>query len=691
MANTSKPSEPIAPIQDQNLSVTLKENRSFPPPEDFRSKANVSPTSWPEAVKFGAENPEAYWAKSAESLHWFKKWDRVLDWKPPQARWFVGGKINASYNCLDRHLPANAKKAAIIWEGEPGEQVTWTYADLHAETVALTAVLRKLGLKSGDRIAIYMPMIPEAAVAMLACARGGFTHTVIFGGFSSEALKDRIRDAEAKIVITADFGYRKGAKVGLVEQVNKAVAECPSVQKVIVAARDQAGKFSEENSVGDAENSSKHLDWANLLSSVSKSDRDQKGHAEEVDSEHPLFILYTSGTTGKPKGIVHSTGGYLTGVLQTSKDVFDLKSTDLYWCTADIGWVTGHSYVIYGPLAAGASIFMYEGAPTTPKADRFWDMIERHRISILYTAPTAIRAFMRLGTDHPKAHDLSSLRLLGSVGEPINPVAWMWYRETIGGNRCPIVDTYWQTETGAIVVSPLPGVVATKPGSATLPLPGYDVDVVDKHGQSVPKGTGGYLVIRKPWPSMARTIHKDPERFKKTYFSEFPQHGHGIYFTGDGARKDEDGYIWCLGRVDDVLNVSGHRLGTMEIESALVSHPQVAEAAVVGRPDELKGQAVVAFVTLKADAAAFLGKDEVKLAAIKKELKIHVGNEIGALARPDDLILTDALPKTRSGKIMRRLLRELAAGGQVKGDTTTLEDLSVLASLTLGSPSHEED
>ena len=673
---------------NENLSVTLTENRSFPPSESFSSQANVDQFLYDRQMRFGQGDWTGYWAEAALDLNWSKSWDRVLKWDPPQARWFEGGKLNASFNCLDRHLPTMAQKAAIVWEGEPGEVATWTYSELHSQTVRFTAVLRKLGLKPGDSVAIYLPMIPEAVVAMLACARGGFVHTVVFGGFSSESLKDRLQDAECKAVITADFGYRKGAEIPLKPQVDIAVAQCPTVQSVICVSRAMAGQstpetfrsFSARGAKPRAEKTGSvtNYSWHELLVGITATEQKDLGKPEEVDSEHPLFILYTSGTTGKPKGIVHSTAGYLTGALRTFRDVFDIKPQDLYWCTADIGWITGHSYVVYGPLAAGASLFMYEGALTHPAGDRFWAMIERHRVSILYTAPTAIRSFMRLGDELPASRDLSSLRLLGTVGEPINPEAWMWYRDKIGGNRCPIVDTYWQTETGAIVISPLPGVTATKPGSATKPLPGYDVDVVDKAGVSVPAGSGGYLVIRKPWPSMARTIHKDPERFKQAYFSEYAG---GVYFTGDGARKDADGYIWCLGRVDDVLNVSGHRLGTMEIESALVSHPKVAEAAVVGRPDEIKGQAVVAFVTLKADQSKAYGKDSKKLEALRAEIKKHVTKEIGAIARPDDIRFTDALPKTRSGKIMRRLLRELAAGGQVRGDTTTLEDLSVIAAL----------
>ncbi len=675
----------MSPIpSSENLSVTLRETRSFSPSEDFVSKATIKATGYGQLIQAATADPEAYWANAAEELTWFKPWDKILNWNPPQSEWFIGGKINASFNCLDRHLTTRARKAALVWEGEPGEVITWTYSELHFQVELLTTALRKLGLKPGDRVAIYMPMILEATVAMLACARGGFTHTVIFGGFNAEALKDRINDAQARVVLTGDGGYRKGSWIDLRTQTDKAVAACPTVEHVISIQRKLAGQLrgatvqdSPEPTPGRVAHALLH-DWHALLHTVTPSDRRAMGGPEPLDSEHPLFILYTSGTTGKPKGIVHSTGGYLTGVLRTTQQVFDLKDEDLYWCTADIGWITGHSYLVYGPLAAGASLFIYEGAPNHPTPDRIWAMIERHRISVLYTAPTAIRSFMRLGIELPRSRDMSSLRLLGTVGEPINPEAWMWYRENVGSGRCPIVDTYWQTETGAIVISPIPGALATKPGSATRPLPGYDVDVVDKQGNPVPAGSGGYLVIRKPWPSMARTIHGDPERFKKAYFSDFEN---GVYFTGDGARKDNDGYIWCLGRVDDVLNVSGHRLGTMEIESALVAHPKVAEAAVVGRPDEIKGQAIVAFITLKAVAANEVSGNPGALAALKKELQQHVTHEIGALARPDDLRFADALPKTRSGKILRRLLRELAAGGQISGDVTTLEDLTVLATL----------
>ena len=678
------PSPPPGKTSD-NIQVTLREDRRFEPRAEFVKRAGLNREEFAQITAAATKNPEGYWAEAARELDWIRPWDQVLNWKPPHAEWFVGGKLNASANCLDRHLAKNGDRVALIWEGEPteGAPVTWTYRELHAQVERLTAGLRKLGLRPGDRVAIYLPLVPEAAVAMLACARGGFTHTVVFAGFSEQALRDRIQDAQARAVITADGGYRKGAWVPLKTSTDAAIAACPSVEFCVSLDRKQAGVparpegRSEKTEKNPANSHVQDHDWHGLVASLTESEVTRLGGIEPLDSEHPLFILYTSGTTGKPKGIVHTTGGYLTGVLRSTKTVFDLRpEEDVYWCTADIGWVTGHSYVVYGPLAAGATVFLYEGAPTWPDAHRFWKMIERHRISILYTAPTAIRAFMKLGDQYPAAHDLNSLRLLGTVGEPINPEAWMWYRDRVGGGRCPIVDTYWQTETGSIVISPLPGAVATKPGSATLPLPGYDVEVLDKQGGAVPRGSGGYLVIRKPWPSMARTIHGDPERFQKQYFSDFPN---GIYFTGDGARKDEDGYIWCLGRVDDVLNVSGHRLGTMEIESALVSHPSVAEAAVVGRPDDLKGQAVIAFVTLKSDAKAKAGPDG--LAAVAAALKAHVVKEIGALARPEEVRFADALPKTRSGKIMRRLLRELATTGKVQGDTTTLEDLGVVEAL----------
>ncbi len=669
---------------EESLSVNLKETRRFPVPPGFAEQANLKPDEHRRLLEIGRKDAEGYWAGVARELKWRKPFTRVLDWQPPFAKWFVDGELNAAENCLDRHLEKNGNKAAIVWEGEPtGESARWTYRELHDRVVRMTAALRGLGLKKGDAVAIYLPLVPEGIVAMLACARAGLPHTVVFGGFSAESLKDRIVDADAKAVLTADYGWRKGGKIALREQVERAIAGAPGVRHVVTLKRAEVGSKAAPGGITGVPvsariGSAEEHDWYALANAVPESELATRGAIESVEAEHPLFILYTSGTTGKPKGIVHSTGGYLAGVMRSTRDVFDVKPTDLYWCTADIGWVTGHSYVVYGPLALGASIFLYEGAPTTPGPDRFWAMIAKHRISILYTAPTAIRAFMKLGAEWPKKHDLGSLRVLGSVGEPINPEAWMWYREIIGGNRCPIVDTYWQTETGSIVVSPIPGVVATKPGSATLPLPGYDVDVLDRDGKPVPLGSGGLLVIKKPWPSMARTIHGDPERFQKTYFSAFKD---GIYFTGDGARRDEDGYIWCLGRVDDVLNVSGHRLGTMEIESALVSHPKVAEAAVVARPDELKGQAVVVYVSLKSEFAKAVAADPAAAKILKDELRAHVGREIGSFARPDDVHLADGLPKTRSGKIMRRLLRELATSGEVKGDTSTLEDLNVIAAL----------
>jgi acetyl-CoA synthetase len=582
----------------------------------------------------------------------------VLEWKAPFAKWFVGGQLNVSENCLDRHVTTWRKnKAAIIWEGEPGETRTLTYQELLREVCRFANVLRGLGVEKGDRVGIYMPMIPEAAVTMLACARIGATHSVVFGGFSSEAVRDRMNDAEAKVIVTADGAYRRGTIVHLKANVDGALsgAGCPSVAGVVVVRRTgetipmQAGRD--------------HW-WHERMEAAS-----DVCPAEPLDSEHPLYILYTSGTTGKPKGVVHTTAGYLLQAALTTKYVFDLKDEDTFWCTADIGWVTGHSYVVYGPLANGATTLMYEGAPNWPEPDRFWRMIARHRVNVFYTAPTAIRAFVRWGEQWPLKHDLSSLRLLGTVGEPINPEAWMWYRTVIGGSRCPIVDTWWQTETGAIMITPLPGVTPTKPGSGTLPFFGVEPDVVDKDGKPVPAGAGGYLVIKKPWPSMLRTVYKDPERHAE-YWKKFP----GIYFTGDGARRDADGYFWIMGRVDDVINVAGHRLGTMEVESALVSHPRVAEAAVVGRPDDLKGQALVAFVTVQSGGAT---PDE----KLRAELKEHVVKEIGAIARPDEIRFTDGLPKTRSGKIMRRLLRDIAAGSETVGDTTTLEDYSVLARL----------
>jgi acetyl-CoA synthetase len=639
------------------IESTLHETRLFPPPAEFSAGAHVkSYAEYEEIYNRAAENPEAFWASVAENLHWFKKWDTVLKWEAPHAEWFVGGKINASYNCLDRHLETHRKnKAAIIWEGEPGEVRTLTYQQMHRQVSKFANVLKKSNIKTGDRVALYMPLIPELAIAMLACARIGATHTVIFGGFSADAIRDRVNDGECKLIVTADGGYRRGAEIKLKETVDRAVAQTPSVENIIVFRRTGSKIHME---IG------RDYWWHELMETVS-----DDCPAAELDSEHPLFILYTSGTTGKPKGILHTTGGYLTQTYITSKWVFDLKDEDTYWCTADIGWVTGHSYVVYGPLANGATVFMYEGAPNHPEPDRFWRIIERHKINIFYTAPTAIRAFIKWGEQYPLKHDLSSLRLLGTVGEPINPEAWMWYHAIIGKKKCPIVDTWWQTETGAIMISPLPGATPTVPGTATRPFPGILIDIQTKAGKSVGANEGGYLVVTKPFPSMLRTIYKDDERYKQTYWSEIP----GVYFAGDGARRDAHGYFWIMGRVDDVINVSGHRLGTAEVESALVSHEAVAEAAVVGRPDDIKGQAISAFVTLEGGRQ---GSEELKNA-----LRAHVAKEIGSLAKPDDIRFTDALPKTRSGKIMRRLLRELASGNAVAGDTTTLEDFSVLEKL----------
>ncbi|MDQ3041915.1 MAG: acetate--CoA ligase [Acidobacteriota bacterium] len=639
------------------IESTQIETRVFPPAAEFSANAHIkSFEEYEQIYNRAAADPEAFWASVAENLHWFKKWDTVLKWNEPHAEWFVGGKINASYNCIDRHLETFRKnKAAIIWEGEPGETRTLTYQQLHRQVCKFANVLKKSGVKTGDRIALYMPLVPELAIAMLACARIGATHTVIFGGFSADAIRDRVNDGECKLIVTADGGYRRGSEIKLKEVVDQAVEQTPSVENVIVFRRT-ASKVNMK--IG------RDYWWHELMETVN-----DICSAEELDSEHPLFILYTSGTTGKPKGILHTTGGYLTGTYITSKWIFDLKEEDTYWCTADIGWVTGHSYVVYGPLANGATVFMYEGAPNHPEPDRFWKLIERHKINIFYTAPTAIRAFIKWGEQHPLKHDLSSLRLLGTVGEPINPEAWMWYHTIIGKQKCPIVDTWWQTETGAIMISPLPGATPTVPGTATRPFPGISMDIQTRAGKSVPANEGGYLVITKPFPSMLRTIWGDDERYQKTYWSEIPH----VYFAGDGARRDERGYFWIMGRVDDVINVSGHRLGTAEIESALVSHEAVAEAAVVGKPDEIKGQAIAAFVTLEGGRQ---GSEQ-----LKTELRNHVAKEIGALAKPDDIRFTDVLPKTRSGKIMRRLLRELASGGTVAGDVTTLEDFSVLEKL----------
>jgi acetyl-CoA synthetase len=643
---------------ESNIESHLSEKRVFPPPPEFASRSRIgSMAEHQRLYRESLDEPEKFWSREAGELVWRKKWERLLEWSAPFAKWFVGGQINISENCLDRHLTTSRRnKAALIWEGEPGDRRTLTYQQLHREVCRFANVLKRNGVAKGDRVIIYMPAIPEAAIAMLACARIGAVHSVVFGGFSAEAIRDRIADSGATLLVTADGGYRRGAIVPLKRNVDEALRVGTPVKRVIVFRRAGNDIHIEEG---------RDVWWHDELEQVHA-----KCEPEPLDSEHPLYILYTSGSTGKPKGILHTTGGYLVGIYCTTKYVFDLRDDDIYWCTADIGWVTGHSYVVYGPLACGATTLMYEGAPNWPEPDRFWRIIEDYGVNILYTAPTAIRAFIRWGNDWVKKHDLSSLRLLGSVGEPINPEAWMWYYEVIGGGRCPIVDTWWQTETGAIMITPLPGAIAQKPGSGTLPFFGVDPAVVDERGEEVAPNVGGKLIIRRPWPSMLRTIYGDDERFEKQYWSEFP----GRYLTGDGARRDEDGYFWIVGRIDDVLNVAGHRLGTSEIESALVSHPKVAEAAVVGRPDEMKGQAVVAFVTLKGAVEAH---DD-----LKRELRDHVGQHIGAIAKPDEVRFAEALPKTRSGKIMRRLLKEIASGKTVTGDTTTLEDFGVLAKLS---------
>ena len=641
----------------ENITSVLSEKRLFKPPASFARQAYVSSFAhYKRMYNASVRDPEKFWSAAARELVWFRKWKKVLQWRLPFAKWFIGGRMNVSYNCLDRHLQTWRKnKAAILWEGEPGDSRTLTYQQLHSEVCRFANVLKHLGVVKGDRVVIYMPLIPELAIAMLACARIGATHSIIFGGFSSQALIDRIQDAGAKIVVTADGSNRRGNLVPLKKNVDDALQRLPFVENVIV--------YKRTGHQIPMEPGRDHW-WSALMENVS-----DQCEAEPLDSEHPLFILYTSGTTGKPKGVVHSTAGYLLGVTLTTRLVFDLKDQDTYWCTADVGWITGHSYVVYGPLANGATTVMYEGAPNWPEPDRFWKIIEKYKVSVFYTAPTAIRAFLKWGEQWPNKHDLSSLRLLGTVGEPINPEAWMWYHKVIGKGKCPIVDTWWQTETGMIMITPLPGSTPVKPGTATLPFPGVVADVVNRKGESVGKNQGGYLVIRKPWPAMLRTIYGDPQRYKRQYWSDIP----GVYFTGDGARRDEDGYFWIMGRVDDVLNVSGHRLGTAEIESALVSHPRVAEAAVVGKPDEIKGSAICAFVTLE-------GRDG-PTPDLKEELRRHVAKEIGAMARPDEIRFSDALPKTRSGKIMRRLLREIATTGSVGGDTTTLEDFSVLEKL----------
>ena len=656
-------------MAEATIESILQEKRLFSPSAEFSQNAHIkSAEDYQRLYDKAQANPEAFWAELAENeLDWFQKWDTVLDWQPPFAKWFVNGKINISHNCLDRHLTtANKNKAAIVWEGEPGDSRTITYAQLHREVSQFANALKQLGVKKGDTVGIYMPMIPEAAVAMLACARIGAPHSVVFGGFSAEALRDRLNDAKAKVVITADGGFRKDSIVPLKPQVDKALENnsAPSVENVLVVQRTKQ----------DIEmRSGRDYWWHDLQKEVSAN-----CPAEPMDAEDVLFVLYTSGSTGKPKGVVHTTGGYNLYSHMTTKWIFDLQDTDVYWCTADVGWITGHSYIVYGPLSNGATTVMYEGAPRKSNPGCFWDVVEKYGVTVFYTAPTAIRAFIKMGDEHPKARDLSSLRLLGTVGEPINPEAWMWYHQVIGGEKCPIVDTWWQTETGGVMITPLPGAIPPKPGSATRPFPGILADIVDLDGNPVKDNEGGYLVVRHPWPGMMRTVYGDPDRFRRTYWEHIaPKDGKYLYFAGDGARKDEDGYFWVMGRVDDVLNISGHRLGTMEVESALVSHPAVAEAAVVGKPDEVKGEEIVAFVTLE---GGHQGSED-----LDKELKKHVVGEIGAIARPGEIRFTDALPKTRSGKIMRRLLRNLAAGEEVAGDTSTLEDKSVLDKLREGA------
>ncbi|MDB9425284.1 acetate--CoA ligase [Microcystis aeruginosa CS-564/01] len=651
------------------IESILQENRLFPPSAEFAQNATIkSLEEYQQLYAKAKADPQAFWSQLAEKeLYWFEKWSETLDWQPPFAKWFVNGKINICYNCIDRHLTTwRRNKAAIIWEGEPGDSRTITYEQLHREVCQFANALKKLGVKKGDVVGIYMPMIPEAAIAMLACARIGAPHSVVFGGFSADALRDRLNDAAAKVVITADGGFRKDKVVALKEQVDLALADnsAPSVEKVLVVQRSK----EPINMVADRD-----YWWHDLQKQVSAN-----CPAEPMDSEDMLFILYTSGSTGKPKGVVHTTAGYNLYTHVTSKWIFDLKDTDVYWCTADVGWITGHSYIVYGPLSNGATTVMYEGVPRPSNLGCFWDVIEKYRVNIFYTAPTAIRAFIKMGEDIPNSRDLSSLRLLGTVGEPINPEAWMWYHRVIGKEKCPIVDTWWQTETGGIMITPLPGAIATKPGSATLPFPGIIAAVVDLEGNPTQANEGGYLVVKHPWPGMMRTVYKNPDRFRNTYWEQIaPKDGQYLYFAGDGSRQDEDGYFWVMGRVDDVISVSGHRLGTMEIESALVSHPAVAEAAVVGRPDEIKGEEVYAFVTLEGHYEASQ--------ELAQALKDHVVKEIGIIARPGEIRFTDVLPKTRSGKIMRRLLRTLASGQEISGDTSTLEDRSVLDKLRQGA------
>jgi len=648
-------------VEGQNLDSSLRENRVFAPSAEFAAKAHVKSVEEYEAMyRRSVEQPEEFWAEAAGELEWFAPWTKVLepgkDGSGFGAKWFIDGKLNVSYNCVDRHaLGARKDKVALLWEGEPGEVRRLTYGDLHERVQRFANVLKGLGIKKGDRVAIYMGMCPELAIALLGCARIGAVHSVIFGGFAAHAIVDRVNDSECVAVITQDTSYRRGTEIKLKAIVDEALEQCPTVKNVVVYRRSDTDVKMKEG---------RDIWWDEAMLTA-----EHVCAPEWMDAEDPLYLLYTSGTTGKPKGLVHTTGGYSVQTYLTSKYVFDLQEEDVYWCTADIGWVTGHSYVVYGPLQNGATVVMYEGAPNWPEFDRFWKIVDAHKVTVFYTAPTAIRAFTKWGAEWVRKHSLASLRLLGTVGEPINPESWMWFHREVGKERCPIVDTYWQTETGAIMIAPIPGAVATKPGSATRPFFGIVPEVVTKEGEPVPDGQGGLLVFRTAWPSMARTVYGNPERYEKAYWSEIP----GSYFTGDGARRDADGYYWLMGRVDDVLNVSGHRLGTMEVESALVAHPKVAEAAVVGRPHDLKGQAICAFVTL--EMGHVVSED------LRQEIREWVAKEIGALARPDDVRFTEALPKTRSGKIMRRLLRELATTGEVKGDTTTLEDFGVIAKL----------
>jgi acetyl-CoA synthetase len=638
----------------ERLEALLDERRKFTPREDFRNQANWND---PAVFELARKDPEAFWAQQAERLDWFKKWDKVLEWKAPWAKWFVGGKLNITHNCVDRHANSDRRnKAAIIWEGEPGDSRILTFGMLQREVNKFANALKSLGVKKGDRVAIYMGMTVELPIALLACAKIGAPHSVVFGGFSAESLRERINDAQAEVLITADGSWRRGNVVKLKANADEALKGTPSIQKVIVLER-----------IGTAAQATmqpgRDVTWNEVMDKAS-----DRCEAEPMDAEDMLYILYTSGTTGKPKGVVHTTGGYLVGTATTHQAIFDLKEQDVYWCTADIGWVTGHSYIVYGPLANGATTLMYEGSPDFPHRGRFWEIVEKYGVNILYTAPTAIRTFMRWGTDWPAKYDLSSLRVLGTVGEPINPEAWIWYHQKIGREHCPIVDTWWQTETGMIMITPLPGLTATKPGSATQPFPGIEAETVDEKGHKVGPGAGGYLVLDRPWPAMFRTIYGDPERYERQYWSRYP----GRYFTGDGAKIDEEGYFWLLGRVDDVMNVSGHRVSTYEVESALVDHPAVAEAAVIGKTHDLKGQAISGFVTLKEGVEP---SD-----ALKQELRDHVAQKIGALARPDDIFFSAELPKTRSAKIMRRLLRDIAEG-RVLGDTTTLADPNVVSML----------